>query len=141
MAYMIPPCQIMNGKRYTEICIWRTDTELRSLCQTPKKKTGVACKKDTVPFIIQYVKYGSVKSTAFTTNLLVQNATNKMIYDGAGNTTGQAYNTHYILAAQPLLHRVGLGKVTFHFNSQFVFTNLTMPNSFQVDFGNGSGGV
>ncbi len=124
---------------YRDLYLAHRNRNTLTMPDTKEKNWGANCKRDTVPFVIQYVKYGSVKSTAFSTNLLVQNTSNKMIYDGASNTTGQAYNTHYILAAQPLLHRVGFGKVTFHFNSQFVFSNLTMPNTFQVDFGNGAG--
>lgn len=90
-----------------------------------------------IPLIIG--QYNSVKSNAFTNNLLAYNSSTKRISDVAGRTQSP-YDTKNLFAACPNKKQTITGTDSFVIKSSMIWNNTGKTiNQIQIDFANGQG--
>lgn len=90
-----------------------------------------------IPLLIG--SYNTVKSTAFSSNLLSYNGSTRQVHD-VPNRPQSPYNTNDLFAACPLNNHTVSGTETFVFNSNTIWNNTGKTiSSLQVDFADGDG--
>jgi len=83
--------------------------------------------------------YNTVKSNAFSSNLLSYNASQRKVYDVPGRTQSP-YESKRLFAAVPVNQYSTDGSESFIYRSNMVWGNTTLTISqLQINFGNGSG--
>ncbi len=90
-----------------------------------------------IPMII--AQYSTVKSNAFTSNLLSYNSTTKQVSDGPGRPQSP-YNTNNLFVACPNQKQTITGSETFIVKSNLIWNNTSKTISqVQIDFADGQG--
>jgi hypothetical protein len=90
-----------------------------------------------VPVPLLFANYNSVKSNAFTSNLL--QIVNNQVKDVAGRPQSP-YQQNNLFAAAPAIGYTNTGTARFIFKSNLFYTNSTATvNSISIDFANGTG--
>ena len=94
---------------------------------------------DTVLIPLLIGNYNTVKSNAFSSNLLSYNSSTKKVYDVAGRPQSP-YDLKNLFAACPLMKETVTGTATFVIKPNTIWNNTGKTiNQLQIDFANGQG--
>lgn len=109
---------------------------ITSVNTTIKQNTGGTL---PVPIPLLIGQYNTVKSNAFSSNLLSYNSSTRKVYDVAGRTQSP-YDLKNLFAACPNRKETVTGNETFVFQSNLIWNNTGKTiNQLQIDFSNGQG--
>lgn len=101
------------------------------------KQNAAATSPTPIPLIVG--QYNTVKSNAFTNNLLSYNSAANQVFDVAGRTQNP-YQFNNLFAACPNVSFSKTGSETFIINSNLIWNNTGKSiNQIQIDFADGNG--